>query len=61
MLRWSVSELSTRAGVSPTTVNRFERELAAPIAATRAVIQRAFEDAGVEFQEGCVCYRPQKP
>ena len=28
MLRWSVNELAARAGVSPTTINRFERELA---------------------------------
>jgi transcriptional regulator with XRE-family HTH domain len=59
MLRWSVNELAARAGVSPTTINRFERELAAPIGATRTVIQRAFEDAGIVFDEGCVCYRPK--
>ncbi len=57
MLRWSVKELSSRAGVSPTTVNRFERELVEPIGATRAAIQRAFEAAGIEFEDGCVCLR----
>jgi hypothetical protein len=34
------------------TVNRFEREIAEPIPATRAAIQRAFEQAGVEFTNG---------
>jgi hypothetical protein len=57
MLRWGVKELAARAGISPTTVNRFERELVEPIGVTRAAIQRVFEEAGIEFKNGCVCLR----
>jgi hypothetical protein len=60
MLRWGVKELASRAGISPTTVNRFERELVEPISVTRAAIQRVFEEAGIEFKNGCVCLTPRK-
>jgi transcriptional regulator with XRE-family HTH domain len=50
-LRWSVRELAKRAEVSAVTVNRFERELAQPVPATRNAIQRALEAGGVEFIE----------
>jgi transcriptional regulator with XRE-family HTH domain len=49
LLRWPLKEISHRAGVSVTTVTRFETELATPIPATRAMIQRAYEEAGIEF------------
>jgi transcriptional regulator with XRE-family HTH domain len=50
-LRWSVRELAKRAEVSAVTINRFERELAKPVPATRNAIQRALEAGGVEFVE----------
>jgi transcriptional regulator with XRE-family HTH domain len=51
-LRWGVRELAVRAGVSAATINGFERESTSPTRATRAVIQRAFEEAGIEFING---------
>ena len=48
-LRWSLQELSERAGVAVPTISRFENEHSAPTRATLAVLQRAFEDAGIEF------------
>jgi transcriptional regulator with XRE-family HTH domain len=52
MLRWSVAELARRAGVSPTTVNRFEREITTPIGLTRKALRQALEEGGVEFLNG---------
>jgi transcriptional regulator with XRE-family HTH domain len=52
LLRWSLKELAGKANVSIVTVSRFETELAQPIPATRAAIQRALEEGGVEFTNG---------
>jgi transcriptional regulator with XRE-family HTH domain len=52
LIRWSLKQLAEKAGVSIVTVSRFETELANPIPATRAAIQRALEDGGVEFTNG---------
>jgi transcriptional regulator with XRE-family HTH domain len=52
MLRWSVAELARRAGVSPTTVNRFEREITVPIGLTMKALRQALEEGGVEFLNG---------
>jgi transcriptional regulator with XRE-family HTH domain len=55
-LRWDILELAAKAGVGRATVSRFEAEQLTPRPATVAVIQRAFEEAGVTFRgEGCVC------
>jgi transcriptional regulator with XRE-family HTH domain len=51
-LRWTAAELAKRANVSQTTIARFELEQSKPVPATREVIRRAFEAAGVEFQNG---------
>jgi transcriptional regulator with XRE-family HTH domain len=48
-LGWSTSELAKRAQVGVATVNRFETGQAIPIPSTLAAIQRAMEDAGVQF------------
>jgi transcriptional regulator with XRE-family HTH domain len=53
-LRWGVRELASRASVSTATIANFEREVTAPTRATRMAIQRAFEDAGIEFTNGRV-------
>ena len=53
-LRWSLKELSHRAKVSIVTISRFEAEQASPIPATRQVLQRAFEDAGIVFADSDV-------
>jgi transcriptional regulator with XRE-family HTH domain len=49
ILNWTQDELARQAGVSNVTVRCFETEQRKPIRATLAAIQRAFEDAGVEF------------
>jgi transcriptional regulator with XRE-family HTH domain len=49
-LKWAVRDLADRAQVSPTTVMAVEAEKDVR-AATRSVIQRALEEAGVIFIE----------
>jgi transcriptional regulator with XRE-family HTH domain len=51
-LGWGIRELARRARISQTTVARFENALSKPNASTLAVMQRAFEDAGIEFING---------
>jgi transcriptional regulator with XRE-family HTH domain len=51
-LFWSVRELSKRSSVSTTTITRFENDQTVPIKATLIVLQRTFEDAGIEFTNG---------
>ena len=51
-LDWGVRDLARHAGVSQTTVVRFEQGVTRANAATVAVIQKAFEDAGIEFTNG---------
>jgi DNA-binding XRE family transcriptional regulator len=53
-LQWSVRHLGKIAGVSPTTIVRFENEQAAPVPATLKVIRLAFEDAGIVFVDNGV-------
>jgi transcriptional regulator with XRE-family HTH domain len=55
-LGWTIAELSKRTGVNRETISHFEIRRTAAIPATVAVIQRAFEEAGVTFRgDGCVC------
>ena len=51
LLRWSARELAQRSGVHITTVQRMERGdgLVGGMVQTLAKVQRALEDAGVEF------------
>ncbi len=53
-LRWSVAELSKRAGVGVMTIRRAEREDGIPSMLTNNMdaIQRTFESAGIEFLDG---------
>jgi ribosome-binding protein aMBF1 (putative translation factor) len=46
---WGVRDLAAKAGVSVSTVVRFENEQAEPIRATVEAIQRVLEAKGVEF------------
>lgn len=48
-LDWGLRDLANHARVGITTVFRFENGQATPIPATLAAIQRAFEEAGIEF------------
>ena len=52
MLKWGVKDLASRASVSATTINRFERDIAVPKKLILISFQRAFEDAGIEFSDG---------
>ncbi len=49
---WGIRELARRARISQTTVSRFEGGLSKPNASTLAVMQRAFEEVGIEFTNG---------
>lgn len=49
LIEWHQSQLATAAQVSVGTVRNFEAGRGTPIAATLNAIQRALEEAGVEF------------
>jgi transcriptional regulator with XRE-family HTH domain len=51
-LKWSETRLARAAGLSISTVNRFEREQRTLYPKTVESLQRAFEEAGVEFTNG---------
>lgn len=48
-LHWSQEDLSTRSGVSPRSIARFEQGRSVPYADTLANLKQAFEAAGVRF------------
>ena len=52
MLGWSQHELAKQARVGIVTVHQLEAGISQPRRATRDVIQRAFEAAGIEFTNG---------
>ena len=52
-LDWSVRDLEVLTGVHRTTISRFENGQTKANNATRDVLRRAFENAGVEFIEDC--------
>ena len=49
-LQWTVEELSKKTHVGRVTITRYENG-ANSTPATRAVLRRTFEEAGVEFYE----------
>jgi transcriptional regulator with XRE-family HTH domain len=49
LLDWSRSDLAQRAGVGAVTVRQLETGSHVPRRATREVVRRALETAGVEF------------
>jgi transcriptional regulator with XRE-family HTH domain len=49
-LGWSQDDLAAESGVGRATIARFELSAEIRQGPTLAAIQRAFEDAGVEFQ-----------
>ncbi len=51
-LKWSETRLVRAAGLSIATVNRFEREQRTPYPRNVEALQRALEEAGVEFTNG---------
>jgi len=49
LLNWGQDRLSERSGVSITTIGNIETERTSPHRSSAAAIQRALEEAGVEF------------
>jgi transcriptional regulator with XRE-family HTH domain len=49
ILNWSQAELAERTGISATSIGSIENGVSSPRANTLATIQRAFEEAGIEF------------
>lgn len=49
LLNWKISDLTEKAGVLINTISSIEREKTQPRRDTMEKIQKAFEDAGVEF------------
>jgi len=52
LLDWAQAELGARSNLSESTVRDFEKGRRTPGINNLAAIQRAFEDAGVEFTNG---------
>lgn len=52
LLEWNQDALAEASGVSKASINMLERRVANPKMETLAAIQRALEEAGVEFIEG---------
>ena len=61
LLKWIQDDLATHADVSVLTIRNFEAEKSVPRRATLAAIQRAFEANGVEFTDGGVRLRDDRP
>jgi transcriptional regulator with XRE-family HTH domain len=49
ILNWSQGDLSDKTDISATSIGSIENGLTQPRESTLAVIQKAFEDAGIEF------------
>jgi len=49
LLDWSQQELADRAGLGIVTIRQIEADITEPRRATLAVLQQAFERAGIEF------------
>lgn len=49
VLNWSQGDLSDRTGISATSIGSIENGLTQPRDSTLQLIQKAFEDAGIEF------------
>ncbi len=52
LLGWSQQRLANQARVGLVTIHQLEAGISEPRRATLEVIQRAFQDAGVEFTNG---------
>lgn len=49
ILNWSQADLASRTGISATSIGSIENNQSTPRANTLYTIQKAFEDAGIEF------------
>lgn len=52
LLEWRQEDLSVRSGISLATINKLEREIGSPRAFTLDILQKTFQQNGVEFTEG---------
>ncbi len=52
LLDWTQDDLANASGLSKPSINILERRISNPKQATMTAIQRALEDAGVEFTDG---------
>jgi transcriptional regulator with XRE-family HTH domain len=52
ILDWSQSDLSERTGMSPTSLSSIEKGITQPRDTSIRIIQKAFEDEGIEFIGG---------
>jgi transcriptional regulator with XRE-family HTH domain len=63
-LNWNQDYLAKKAGVSKTTLNRFERGLSVPHSESLERLRKTLEEAGIQFQFlktvaiGISCARP---
>lgn len=55
-LGWTQDDLAEHSGVSKVTVRNIERGVTDPRVTTMGALQKAFEDAGIEFLENGVTY-----
>lgn len=51
LLKWTQDDLAAKANVSAVTIRNFENETTKAQRASLGVMRRAFEDAGVEFDQ----------
>ena len=49
-LNWNQDYLAKKAGVSKTTLNRFEQGLSVPYSETSDRLRKTLEEAGIRFQ-----------
>ncbi len=52
LLEWTQEDLAKKSGLSKPSINNIERRIAHPKVDTLLAIQKAFEEAGVEFTDG---------
>lgn len=60
LIEMTQDELATASRVSKRTITHFEAKQRSPVPSTLAAIQRALEEAGVEFIERGVRLRPDR-
>jgi transcriptional regulator with XRE-family HTH domain len=52
LLGWNLADLAQKSGISAITISKWENNKSRPTNKTREAIQRALEDAGIEFSNG---------
>ena len=52
LLGWNLADLAQKSGISAITISKWENNKSRPTNKTREAIQRALEEAGIEFSNG---------